>query len=312
MNKTHKRNIVALLVLVIAVAGMFLIVRKVVLDNARVTIASVMQAEEENLKRSVREWQKDLYLISREGTAARLARKAGRRSINTERTRLEETFRAYMRLRKDYIESIRLVDSRGNERVVVDRQGPSREYLKVFSEKFYRNAMAERPFRAVGTLATTDTGMAILDYAINIADQGEKIGVLSIRIDLDAIIENLKKSSGDVSFNHLYLFNKQEQLVFDKALLPTVEELENNSAIKIFSLIKQEGSAARMFEHDGSFWAFFDIDPLQMSLVLKMNDENLYETVLEKFVPISILFGFAIVALLLFRKGRRKFRRLGS
>ena len=112
-----------------------------------------MQIAEDGLQRKLVEWETDLQYLARQPAIGLLTsgslNRAQRQASSLE---LESFFIQFLRLRKDYVKSVRLFDRFGRERVVVDENGASRNYGNASGQPFFQRGMSQRPFQAIATL----------------------------------------------------------------------------------------------------------------------------------------------------------------
>ncbi|MDH3327370.1 MAG: response regulator [Gammaproteobacteria bacterium] len=307
-----KRALLIKLTLIIALGGMFLLVREVVVENIKLTNASVVKVEEDHLKQLIREWKRDLEMLANNGATRDMVSKYSLKKDNLkERKRLEKLFKHFLSSRLDYIKSIRLIGSNGREMVVVIEDGALRNYMDVSGEAYFKRAMTRRPLDIDGRLTTRKLGDTVLAYTITLAFNGKVASVLTIDIDVDSIFKFSRDASDKNSFNHAYLFTGESNLVYDKRLRVTSEPSDREIAKKVYAEIHNSGHDIDIMVHRSTLWAYIENSQLNSSLLLEMDNRFLYQRILEIFLPISVIFLLSSMVILFLNKKKKRFVRKG-
>lgn len=307
------RAISIVLILCISLGGLYLMVRQNTIESVKISSYRASEAEQQNLQRMVREWQGELQNLARQRFATNLVlRQSNRKAPAKEIRVLEQIYREYIGLRKEYIKSIRLIDRFGIERIVVDQNGASRNYLNVSRETFFRKTMSLRPFEPAGSLNAKKDAESILNYSINFASNGLVIGVITIGIDLAKITDTFSTIGDNIAFNHVYIFNDKSNLVYDQELKVSSTVRDAKEVRQVLSKIKDSTLQLPVYETLSTLWTFLDSQELGFSILLEMEDTFLHKKVLKSFLPIGSLFLVSSLLLLGMKRKRRRYSKKGG
>ena len=307
-----KRIFLILLVIAVTLSGLFLLTRQLVIENVRASSTQAIKIAEDGLHRKLVEWETDLQYLARQkaigALAAGVLNKSQRRSSTQE---IESFFIQFRRLRKDYVKSVRLFDRFGREKVVVDENGVSRDYVDVSRMPFYQRGMSQRPFQAISTLHKENDEISF-EYSIPISQNGFVIGLISFGLDLNAMADYFTHFSDVVSFSHAYIYDDRSQLIFDRALKVVETPSTKDAARAIYLELINNASGLAVIYSIGTLWAYVISDALNLSFVLEMENDSLFEKTLELYIPVAIIFLLSAMLLLFLRKRGRRLSRKGS
>jgi len=307
-----KRLALLTLILVVSLAGIFLLMRQVVIENIKASTSQTMRIAEDGFKRKVVEWQSDLQFLARHESAIRIAARTVPRSQVTRNARnVEDYFRQFLKLRKQFVKSVRLVDRYGRERIVVDENGPSRHFMNVEKDAFFQRGMAQRPFESVGTLVF-DGEKTNFEFTIPLMADGFSVGVISLGLDISAIADYFTSFGESFKFNHVYVIDEQANIIFQKAFEVREESRPEKTAKKVYLSFVNEATDVPVLESDGAIWAYLNSDAFKFSFLLEMENDLLMQRVLDKFIPAGSLFLVAAIFLIVFRNKRKRYVRKGS
>jgi len=307
-----KRIFLIMLVIVVTLSGLFLLTRQLVIENVRASSTQAIKIAEDGLQRKLVEWETDLQYLARQkaiGTlAAGVLNKSQRRASTQE---IESFFIQFRRLRKDYVKSVRLFDRFGREKVVVDENGSSRDYVNVSHMPFYQRGMSQRPFQAISTLHRENDEISF-EYSIPISQNGFVIGLISFGLDLNAVTNYFTHFSEVISFSHAYVYDDRAQLLFDRALKVVKTPSTKDAARAVYLEFSNSASGLAVVHSIGTLWAYVKSDALNFSFILEMENDALFEKILKLYIPVATIFLLAAFFLLFLRKRGRRLSRKGT
>lgn len=304
-----KRFFQITLILVLALGGLFLAMRQIALDNIKLSTSQTMKIAADGFERKVVEWQSDLQYLARQSEVIStvVAKRRNRSSVQN----LESLFREFLKLRKDYVTSIRLVDRFGRERVVVDTTGPSRNYMNVSRKGFFQRAMAQRAFGAIATLGDRNN-QPVLEYSIPLVNGGFTTGVVSMGIDIAMLTRYFSEFSETLPFNHIYLLSDGGQVVHQDAIKVRPEPTDLATVKEVFVAFENSAANLRVLDTNGEIWSYLDNDTLGFSFLMEMDSQHVWVEVTELYTPVAALFSAAIFLVLITRSRRKRLVRKGA
>ena len=307
-----KRIFLIAIVFVVALSALFLLTRQLVIENVRTSSTQAMKIAQDGLQRKLVEWETDLQYLARQKSIAQLLATSSnnaRRQASTLES--EAFFIQFLRLRKDYIKSIRLIDRYGRERVLVDENGASRDFTNVTRSPFFQRGMAQRPFQAIPTLHKYNENLSF-EFSIPITQNGFSLGLISFGLDLPSLAEYFTKFSEVISFSHVYIYDDDAQLVYSHALKTLDTPSREKSAKSIYLEFINNASGLAVLYSVGTLWAHVNSEVLNFTFLLEMEAQSLNNKVLALFLPIASIFLLSAILLLFLRKKGRRISRKGS
>lgn len=286
--------------------------RQVIIENIAVSSSFAIKYADSSLNQKTREWQLDLKRIASNKDTYTVLSSGINVIQRIERHRIENVLKTIIQQRSEMLQSIRLVDKQGNERVVVRGDGPSRRYINVRRDLFFKQTKIQRPFYTIGTIHKNKGGDAILSFAMNITRNRVFVGVAVFDIKIDSIINLIHSENQYLTYNNAYVFNQGNNLVHSRKIHLDKNELKINLAKEVYNTIKNRNMGLKVFENNRRFWALMDSELLNMAVLSEMEDSTLERKVFHASIPFFILIGiFAILATLI-RKKSKTLRRKGS
>ena len=295
-----------LLVLSIAMGGLFLLERQSIYEQVNTDIANSVALEREGLHRRVSDWESALNGIAHIDAIRRLLSSTDNTNrMMAERRAIEQVFTELQRRNKEQFIALRLVDRFGVERVVVRNMQVESNLKNISTSPQFRRVMSQRPFQLI-PIIDMENGNAAVSLNINISANGIIVGAIIMEINTAELLRFLGSDSIADSARSIYFVNDKGQVVFHSLAAQEIS-LEGRKLKHVLDILDEQGSENYVLKQDGSLWGAFKQETLNTQVLFSFSSNRIMSMIWQNMIPKGILLVVTVLAsLLLFGGGRRK------